>query len=106
MRPRQKAGHMTAFVPPPNSRCVALESRAVPHMRRGGRQSRAFGAAIRRLGGTHPACRAPDGFQRSRFSFKVSKSSAGVTPVLRQVRKRAAFPLAFRNRRFRRQALR
>jgi len=32
MRPRQKAGHMTAFVPPPNSRTVDLESRAVPHM--------------------------------------------------------------------------
>ncbi len=34
MTPRQKAGHMTAFVPPPNYRCVTLESRAVPHMTR------------------------------------------------------------------------
>src|ERR1700733_9124034 len=34
MRPRQKAGHMTAFVPPPNSCNVALESMGVPHMTR------------------------------------------------------------------------
>ena len=34
MRPRKKAGHMTAFVPPLNSCNVALESRAVPHMER------------------------------------------------------------------------
>jgi hypothetical protein len=34
MRPRQQAGHMTAFVPPPNSCNVALDSRAVPHMTR------------------------------------------------------------------------
>jgi len=51
MTPRQKAGHMTAFEPPPNSRCIDLESRAVPHMTRVEVMSRVAGRQLSSVAG-------------------------------------------------------